>query len=112
MAIEAQTKDQSSSQKEFEALLNEDFKDRKLVENEIIKATVTEVNNKYVIVDAKAKAEAMIPIEEFKKGNIQRGLAGMGQWMGDQGSRALSNISILASGASGGASACAKTGIS
>ena len=37
MAIEAQTKDQSSSQKEFEALLNEDFKDRKLVENEKLK---------------------------------------------------------------------------
>ena len=69
MVIEAQTKDQSSSQKEFEALLNEDFKDRKLIENEIIKATVTEVNNKYVIVDAKAKAEAMIPIEEFKNDN-------------------------------------------
>ena len=69
MAIEAQPKDLSSSQKEFESLLNEDFKDRKLKENEIIKATVTEVNSKYVIVDAKAKAEAMIPIEEFKNDN-------------------------------------------
>ena len=69
MAVEAQIKEQSSSHKEFESLLNEDFKDRKLKENEIIKATVTEVNNKYVIVDAKAKAEAMIPIEEFKNDN-------------------------------------------
>ena len=69
MAVETQIEEQSSSHKEFESLLNEDFKDRKLKENEIIKATVTEVNNKYVIVDAKAKAEAMIPIEEFKNDN-------------------------------------------
>ena len=52
--------------KEFESLLNADFKNRKLKENEIIKATVTEIGKNYVVVDAKAKAEAMIPIEEFK----------------------------------------------
>ena len=69
MAVETIHQELSSSHKEFESLLNEDFKDRKLKENEIIKATVTEVNNKYVIVDAKAKAEAMIPIEEFKNDN-------------------------------------------
>jgi small subunit ribosomal protein S1 len=55
-----------TSNKEFESLLAKDFKDRKLKENEIIKATVTEIGKSYVIVDAKAKAEAMIPIEEFK----------------------------------------------
>ena len=36
MAVEAQTKNKSSSLKEFESLLNEDFKDRKLKENQII----------------------------------------------------------------------------
>ena len=55
-----------TSNKEFESLLAKDFKDRKLKENEIIKATVTEIGKSYVVVDAKAKAEAMIPIEEFK----------------------------------------------
>ena len=42
MAVEAQIKNQSGLMKEFESLLNEDFKDRKLTENQIIKATVTE----------------------------------------------------------------------
>ena len=66
MAVETGEKSQATSQKEFESLLNADFKNRKLKENEIIKATVTEIGKSYVIVDAKAKAEAMIPIEEFK----------------------------------------------
>ena len=55
--------------KEFQSLLDEDFKNRKLKENEIIKATVTEITKNFVVVDAKAKAEAMIPIEVFSCGN-------------------------------------------
>ena len=51
---------------EFQNLLDEDFKDRKLKENEIIKATVTEISKNFIIVDCKAKMEGMIPIEEFK----------------------------------------------
>ena len=35
MAVEPQIKNQTSSKKEFESLLNEDFKDRKLKENQI-----------------------------------------------------------------------------
>ena len=66
MAVETGEKSQTTSHKEFESLLNADFKNRKLKENEIIKATVTEIGKNYVVVDAKAKAEAMIPIEEFK----------------------------------------------
>ena len=56
----------SSKQKEFQSLLDEDFKARKLKENEIIKATVTEITKNFVVVDCKAKMEGMIPIEEFK----------------------------------------------
>ena len=41
--------------KEFESLLDKDFKDRKLKENEIIKATVTEITKNFVVVDCKAK---------------------------------------------------------
>ncbi len=52
--------------KEFKSLLDEDFKERKLRENEIIKATVTEITKNFVVVDCKAKMEGMIPIEEFK----------------------------------------------
>ena len=69
MAIEEVSKNKSSSAKEFESLLNEDFKDRKLKENEIIKATVTEITKNFIICDCRAKMEAMIPVEEFKNDN-------------------------------------------
>ena len=66
MAIEQELKDTSPLHKEFQNLLDQDFKDRKLKENEIIKATVTEITKNFIVVDCKAKMEGMIPIEEFK----------------------------------------------
>ena len=63
MATEQELKKIKPSLKEFENLLNEDFKDRKLKENEIIKATVTEITKNFIVVDCKAKMEGMIPIE-------------------------------------------------
>jgi len=66
MAVEIINQELSTSQKEFESLLNDDFKDRRLKENEIIKATVTEITKNFIVVDCKAKMEGMIPIEEFK----------------------------------------------
>ena len=68
MEIEQQDKI-SASHKEFQNLLDQDFKDRKLKESEIIKATVTEITKNFIIVDCKAKMEGMIPIEEFKNDN-------------------------------------------
>ena len=68
MEIEQQDKI-SASHKEFQSLLDQDFKDRKLKESEIIKATVTEITKNFIIVDCKAKMEGMIPIEEFKNDN-------------------------------------------
>ena len=69
MVAEAQTENISSSRKEFESLLNEDFKDRKLTENQIIKSVVTEITKNFIVVDCKAKMEGMIPVEEFKNDN-------------------------------------------
>ena len=66
MAIEQELKKTSPLHKEFQNLLDEDFKDRKLKENEIIKATVTEVTKNFIVVDCKAKMEGMIPVDEFK----------------------------------------------
>ena len=66
MATEQELKNSSPLQKEFKNLLDRDFKDRKLKENEIIKATVTEITKNFIVVDCKAKMEGMIPIEEFK----------------------------------------------
>ena len=66
MATEQEIKDLNPLKKEFQNLLEQDFKDRKLKENEIIKASVTEITKNFVVVDCKAKMEGMIPIEEFK----------------------------------------------
>ena len=66
MGQEPELKNTNSLQKEFQNLLDKDFKDRKLKENEIIKATVTEITKNFIVVDCKAKMEGMIPIEEFK----------------------------------------------
>ena len=66
MAQEPELKNPNTLQKEFQNLLDKDFKDRKLKENEIIKATVTEITKNFIVVDCKAKMEGMIPIEEFK----------------------------------------------
>jgi small subunit ribosomal protein S1 len=66
MATEQELKNISSLHKEFQSLLDKDFKDRKVKEGEIIKATVTEITPKFVVADAKLKMEAMIPVEEFK----------------------------------------------
>ena len=65
MSTEQELKN-NPSRKEFQNLLDQDFKNRKLKENEIIKATVTEITKNFIIVDCKAKMEGMIPIEEFK----------------------------------------------
>ena len=69
MASEQELKKPNPLHKEFQNLLEEDFKDRKLKENQIIKATVTEITKNFIVVDCKAKMEGMIPIEEFKNDN-------------------------------------------
>ena len=66
MATEQEINKDSKSHKEFQSLLEQDFKDRKLKENEIIKATVTEITKNFIVADCEAKMEGMIPIEEFK----------------------------------------------
>ena len=66
MATEPELKNNNPQLEEFQNLLDQDFKDRKLKENSIIKATVTEITKNFVVVDCKAKMEGMIPIEEFK----------------------------------------------
>ena len=66
MSSEQELKKSDPLLKEFKSLLDQDFKDRKLKENEIISATVTEITKNFVVVDCKAKMEGMIPVEEFK----------------------------------------------
>ena len=69
MSTEQKQQNINPKYKEFQSLLDEDFKERKLRENEIIKATVTEITKNFIVVDCKAKMEGMIPVEEFKNDN-------------------------------------------
>ena len=66
MATEQELKKTNPLHEEFQNLLDEDFKDRKLKEGEIIKAVITEITKNFIVCDVKAKMEGMIPIEEFK----------------------------------------------
>jgi len=66
MAIEQELKKTNPLHKEFEALLDAEFKNKKVKEGEIIKAVVTEITPKFLVVDANLKMESMIPIDEFK----------------------------------------------
>ena len=74
MANEQELKNTESLNKEFQLLLDKDFKDRKLKENEIIQATVTEITKNFIVVDCKAKMEGMIPVDEFKGDNELKNL--------------------------------------
>ena len=66
MSFEQELKKTNLTHKEFQNLLDKDFQDRKLKENEIINATVSEITKNFIVVDCKAKMEGMIPVEEFK----------------------------------------------
>ena len=66
MAIEQELKKTNPLHKEFQALLDAEFKNKKVKEGEIIKAVVTEITPKFLVVDANLKMESMIPIDEFK----------------------------------------------
>ena len=66
MSTDQELKKTNTPHQEFQNLLDQDFKDRKLKENEIIKAKVTEITKNYIVVDCKAKMEGMIPVEEFR----------------------------------------------
>ncbi len=58
--------DKSKKHKEFEQLLTQDLNERKLVEGTIVKAKVSLITKKHILVDIAGKSEAAIPIEEFK----------------------------------------------
>ena len=49
MASEQELKKVNPQHKEFQNLLDKDFKDRKLKENEIIKATITEITKNFIV---------------------------------------------------------------
>ena len=65
MVIETEVSEKNKT-KEFQNLLNEDFKKRDFKEGKVIKATVSEIGKKYVFVETGLKSEGAIPVEEFK----------------------------------------------
>ena len=64
MVLETNIENKKGS-KEFENLLEEDFKKRDLKEGTIVKATISEIGKKFIFVDLRAKSEGIIPVEEF-----------------------------------------------
>ena len=72
MVIEQEVNISSPKQEEFAKLLDQDLKDRKLIENQIIKAKVVEILKSYIVCDAKAKSEAMIPLAEFTEEELSK----------------------------------------
>ena len=65
MKTELEAKDISANLKEFQNLLDQDFEDRNLKENEITSAVVTEITKNYVIVDCKAVMTLLSELQEF-----------------------------------------------
>lgn len=55
----------------FAQLLEESFKNLEMREGTLVKGTVIGINDKFVIVDASLKSEALIPCEQFKDLNGQ-----------------------------------------
>ena len=72
MATELEFESKKSDRLEFAKLIDQDFKDRKLKENQIIKAKVIEKLKSYIVCDAKFKSEAMIPVSEFSEEELNK----------------------------------------
>ena len=72
MSSEQELNKTSAVHKEFQNLLDKDFKDRKLVANQVIKAKVIDILKAHVVVDVRGKSEGMIPLSEFKAEELSK----------------------------------------
>ncbi len=72
MSSEQELNKTSAAHKEFQNLLEKDFKDRKLVTNQVIDAKVIDILKAHVIVDVRGKSEGMIAISEFKSDELSK----------------------------------------
>ena len=72
MSSEQELNKTSAAHKEFQTLLEEDFKDRKLQTNKVIEAKVIDILKAHVIVDVRGKSEGMIPLSEFKHEELSK----------------------------------------
>ena len=65
MEVKTQTSKKSATE-DFSKMLEADLKTRSFKEGSIVKATVSEIGKKFILVETGLKAEGAIPIEEFK----------------------------------------------
>ena len=72
MSSEQELNKTSAAHKEFQKLLEKDFKDRKLIANQVTKAKVIDILKAHVIVDVRGKSEGMIAISEFKSDELSK----------------------------------------
>ena len=72
MSIKQESSKVSAKHKEFQSLLDKEFT-KVIKEGEIVKGTVTEITQKFVVVDIPGlKMESMLPIDEFSKLEISK----------------------------------------
>ena len=57
---------QNKSQEEFQKLLSKDLNQRKFIEGEIVRGTISKIDEKFVFIDLGLKSEGTIPIDELK----------------------------------------------
>ena len=67
-----QISETKSFQKEFQSLLDKDFKDRKLHPNQVIKAKIIDILKAHCVVDVRGKSEGLIPLSEFKADEVAK----------------------------------------
>ena len=67
MAIEQEPKNTNPLHKEFQSLLDQDFKDRKLKENEIITASVTEIMKNFKELKARVREKEYLAEIKLEK---------------------------------------------
>ena len=72
MSNEQEINKTSPLYKEFQSLLDKDFKDRKLHPNQVIKAKIIDILKAHCVVDVRGKSEGLIPLSEFKADEVAK----------------------------------------
>ncbi len=72
MSNEQEINKTSPLYKEFQSLLDKDFKDRKLQPNQVIKAKIIDILKAHCVVDVRGKSEGLIPLSEFKADEVAK----------------------------------------
>ena len=71
MSNEQEINKTSPLYKEFQSLLDKDFKDRKLHPNQVIKAKIIDILKAHCVVDVRGKSEGLIHFRNLRQTRLQ-----------------------------------------